>query len=124
MPMGYEVEPCPLPTLVAPTLAKVAVVEEPALIDSSVDFAVYPVPFEDVINVQYRFEYDTDVTIQVFNLQGGLIYGAVDTMYNNGEMATKQINLARTFDQALIIRLTTNKEKLNKNIVAKSSKLR
>ena len=128
MPIGYGVEPLPCsitaPTLAAPTLAKVAVPEEPAVIDSSVDFKVYPVPFEDVINVQYRFEYDTDVTIQVFNLQGGLIYGAVDTMYNNGDMATKQINLARTFDQALIVRLTTNKEKLNKNIVAKSRELR
>ena len=104
---------------------KVAVVdEEPAIIDSSVDFKVYPVPFEDVINVQYRFEYDTDVTIQVFNLQGGLIYGVVDNMYNNGEIATKQINLARTFDQTLIIRLTTNKEKLSKNIVAKSRERR
>ncbi len=129
MPMGYGVEPLPCsitePTAAEATvLAKVVVPEEPTVIDSSVDFKVYPVPFEDVINVQYRFMYDTDVTIQVFNLQGGLIYGVVDNLYNNGEMATKQINLSRTFDQALIVRLTTNKEKLNKNIVAKSSELR
>ena len=120
--IGWGIEPLPCTISATPTiLAKVAVVEEPALIDSSVDFKVYPVPFGDVINVQYRFEYDTDVTIQVFNLQGGLIYGVVDNRYNKSEMATKQINLARTFDQALIIRLTTNKEKLNKTIVAKSS---
>ncbi len=119
---GIEKLPC---TISAPTvLAKVAVVEEPALLDSSVDFKVYPVPFGDVINVQYRFEYDTNVTIQVFNLQGGLIYGAIDNLYNHGELVTKQISLARTFDQALIVRLITNKEKLNKNIVAKSSSQR
>jgi hypothetical protein len=57
-------------------------------------------------------------------LQGNLIYGAVDNRYNRSEMATKQISLARTFDQTLIVRLTTNKEKLNKNIVAKSSSQR
>ena len=124
MPMGYGIEKLVCQTTAPTIAAKVATVEKPAVIDSSVDFKVYPVPFEDVINVQYRFEYDTDVTIQVFNLQGGLIYGAVDNFYNHGEIATKQINLARTFDQALIIRLTTSKEKLNKNIVAKSSKQR
>ena len=113
-------ESCPI---IEPTIAaKVAViVEEPVVIDSSIDFKVYPVPYEDVINVSYRFEYGTDVTIQVFNLQGGFMYGVVDNRYNNGEVAVKQISLPRTFDQALIIRLTTNKEKLSKTIVAKSS---
>ncbi|MDO9037505.1 MAG: hypothetical protein Q7U59_04055, partial [Lutibacter sp.] len=112
-------ETCPI---MEPTIAaKITVVQEPVVIDSSVDFKVYPVPFEDVINVSYRFEYGTDVTIQVFNLQGGLMYGVVDNRYNNGEVAVKQISLPRTFDQALIVRLTTNKEKLSKTIVAKSS---
>jgi hypothetical protein len=113
-------ETCPIfePTVSAKVAA---VVEEPVVIDSSIDFKVYPVPYEDVISVSYKFEYGTDVTIQVFNLQGGLMYGVVDNRYNNGEVAVKQISLPRTFDQALIIRLTTNKEKLSKTIVAKSS---
>jgi len=102
-------------------IQKAAVVEESAVIDSSVDFKVYPVPYADIINVSYRFEYDTDVTIQVFNLQGRLIHGVVDNRYNNGEVAVKQINLPRNIDQALIVRLTTHKEKLNKTIVAKSN---
>ena len=122
--MGYGIEPleCGIVLAKVTVSAKVAaVVEEPVVIDSSIDFKVYPVPFEDIINVSYRFEYDTDVTIQVFNLQGGLIYGVVDNMYNNGEVAVKQISLPGTFDQALIVRLTTNKEKLSKTIVAKSS---
>ena len=121
--MGYGIEPleCGIVLAKVTVANKVAVTEEPTFIDSSVDFKVYPVPFEDIINVSYRFEYDTDVTIQIFNLQGALIYGVVDNMYNNGEVAVKQISLPGTFDQALIVRLTTNKEKLSKTIVAKSS---
>ncbi|MDP2067455.1 MAG: hypothetical protein Q8K04_00690 [Lutibacter sp.] len=121
--MGYGIEPleCGIVLAKVAVAKEVAVEAEPTFIDSSVDFKVYPVPFEDVINVSYKFEYDTDVTIQVFNLQGGLMYGVVDNRYNNGEVAVKQISLPRTFDQALIVRLTTNKEKLSKTIVAKSS---
>jgi hypothetical protein len=117
-------ETCPIMDMEPTIAAKVAVVEEPSVVDSSVDFKVYPVPYADIINVSYRFEYNTDVTIQVFNLQGGLVHGVVDNRYNNGEVAVKQITLPRNFDQALIVRLTTNKEKLNKTIVAKSSSQR
>src|SRR5690606_28382965 len=37
------------------------------------DFDVYPVPFNSEFYVKYNFEYDTDVTIEIYNIKGVLV---------------------------------------------------
>jgi hypothetical protein len=91
---------------------------------AEVNFKVFPVPFEETITVQYVFEYDTDVKIEVFNMQGMVVANAIDNRYTKGETGKTQINFNRINDQALIIRLTTNKHQLNKTVVAKSRERR
>ena len=88
------------------------------------NFKVFPVPFEETITVQYSFEYDTDVKIEVFNMRGMVIAKAIDNRYTKGEIGNTQMTLPRVNDQALIIRLTTNKHQLNKTVVAKSREQR
>ena len=107
-------DPEPAPTATA--LLQVVVVEEPR----SADFKAYPVPFTDVLTIEYKYEYDTDVKIQVFDAKGMLISETVDSQYVKGTVANKQLDLSRVSDQSLIIRLSTNREKLSKQVVAKS----
>jgi hypothetical protein len=82
-------------------------------------FNIYPVPFENSIDVQYRFEYDTDVTIQIFNLLGVKIYEGLDKDYVKFEKTTRHLNLVSTSDQTLIVRILTSKEELSKIIISK-----
>ena len=89
---------------------------------STLDFKAYPVPFNDVLNVEYKYEYDTNVKIQIFDTKGMLILSETDTNYRKGELKTRAINMARVADQSLIVRLSTNREISSKLVVAKSIK--
>jgi hypothetical protein len=126
MPMGYGIEklPCSIiePIIPATTLVQTEVVEEPALSKSSTEFKAYPVPFTDELTIEYKYDYDTDVKIQVFDTKGLLITNDVDNLYIKGEIGTKILDLSRVSDQALIIRLVTNKEVNSKMVIAKSKK--
>ncbi len=84
------------------------------------NFKAYPVPFIDILTVEYKYEYDTDVKIQVFDAKGMLIINDLDNRYIKGEIGTKNLDLSRVSDQTLIIRLVTNKEKMSKMVIAKS----
>ncbi|PKP29270.1 MAG: hypothetical protein CVU01_00740, partial [Bacteroidetes bacterium HGW-Bacteroidetes-18] len=88
------------------------------------NFKVFPVPFEETITAQYLFEYDTDVTIEVFSMNGKVIAKAINNRYIKGETGNTQITLNNLNDQALIIRVTTNKYQLSKTVVAKSRERR
>ena len=84
------------------------------------EFNAFPVPFDEVLTVQYKYDYDTDVQIQVFDTKGLLITNETDTEYRKGEIGTKNLDLSRVADQALIIRLVTNKEVSSKMVISKS----
>ena len=88
--------------------------------EPEVNFKAYPVPFTDILTVQYKYEYDTDVKIQVFDTKGLLISSITDTEYIKGEIGSKNLDLSRVADQALIIRLITNKEVMSKMVISKS----
>ncbi|TXG35839.1 T9SS type A sorting domain-containing protein, partial [Seonamhaeicola maritimus] len=78
----------------------------------------YPIPFTDQVNVSYKFEYDTDVTINVYDIKGALIRQAEDTNYAKGTYGTKTIDLSRADDQMYFVRLTTSKESAVRKIIS------
>ncbi|WP_345007661.1 T9SS type A sorting domain-containing protein, partial [Snuella lapsa] len=86
----------------------------------SVDFTAYPVPFDEEVNIKYSFDYDTDVTIEVFDMKGALVRKAENTNYTKGTSAITKINLSKTDNQMFFVRLTTNAGTLVKKIVSYS----
>lgn len=41
-------------------------------------FEAYPVPFKELLTIKYRFDYKTDVKIEIFNSQGILVLSKKD----------------------------------------------
>ena len=56
---------------------------------TSAGFDAYPVPFKDQLTIKYKFDYTSNVKIEVFNSQGILVLSKTDT---NGYL-NKEITL-------------------------------
>ncbi|MBJ6369406.1 T9SS type A sorting domain-containing protein [Snuella sedimenti] len=94
--------------------------EAKVAVTKSVDFTAYPVPFDEEVNIKYSFDYETDVTIEVFDMKGALVRKAKNTNYMKGMSATTKMNLSGTDNQMFFVRLTTNAGTLVKKIVSYS----
>jgi len=86
-----------------------------------VSFKAYPVPFENEVNISYKFEYETDVNINVYDTKGALIRTVDNTSYIKGTVGTTKIDLSRTDNQMYFVRLTTSKGTLVKKIISSSN---
>lgn len=81
-------------------------------------FKIYPVPFYQRVFVEYSFDYDTNVTLEVFDAKGTLISKIVNREYIKESLYNERIDLSRTNAQLLFVRLTTNKNSETTKIVA------
>ncbi|TVZ59803.1 putative secreted protein (Por secretion system target) [Flavobacteriaceae bacterium MAR_2010_105] len=86
----------------------------------TVDFTAYPVPFENEVNVKYLFDYDTDVTIEVFDVKGALVKQSIDANYVRGSVGRTTIDLSKQDNQMYFVRLTTNEGTVVKKIISSS----
>ncbi|MCR8667725.1 T9SS type A sorting domain-containing protein [Aestuariibaculum sp. M13] len=86
--------------------------------DTKVTFTAYPVPFEEEVTVSYKFEYDTNVKIDVYDLKGAVVKKAVNNNYRKGTVDNTKLDLSRFDDQMFFVRLTTNKGTLVKKVVS------
>ncbi|WP_242158387.1 T9SS type A sorting domain-containing protein, partial [Aestuariivivens sediminis] len=95
---------------------------EPELVQDlgTVDFKAYPVPFDQEVNINYSFDYDTDVSIDVFDMKGALIRSSENTQYIKGSLETTTIDLSGTDNQMFFVRLTTAEGTIVKKIVSSS----
>ena len=82
------------------------------------DFTAYPVPFDNEVNVSYKFDYDTKVTIDVYDIKGTLVRSSVNTNYVKGTVERTTIDLSKADNQMYFVRLTTDKGTEVKKIVS------
>ncbi|GGD97363.1 hypothetical protein GCM10011312_21130 [Planktosalinus lacus] len=98
------------------------VVQEERLNDTrcmmSIDFKAYPVPFDGKLNIEYKFEFDTKVTLEVFDVRGRLINTVENYNYSQGKLETTVIDMSRANDQVYFIQLTTNRGVVIKKVVS------
>ena len=94
------------------------------VVETKSDFEAYPVPFEDNLTVEYKFEYETDVKIYVHDIRGQLLLEKTNTNYSKGTNGRSILDLSRVADQSLIITVISNREKISKQVVSKSKKRR
>ena len=76
---------------------------------NSPTFKAYPVPFENDVFLEYKFNYETDVTIEVFDLKGALIKRVVNKAYNVGTTTKTKLDFSNLSDQLYFVKLKTNK---------------
>ncbi|TYA59149.1 T9SS type A sorting domain-containing protein, partial [Formosa maritima] len=83
-------------------------------------FKAYPVPFDQEVNISYVIDYETDVTIEVFDIKGSLVQKVKNSGYVKGSEAVSKIDMSNTDNQIFFVRLTTNKTTVVKKIVSSS----
>ena len=81
-------------------------------------FSIAPVPFRDVLNVGYLFDYTSDVTIQVFDLNGRLLTTYKDTAVNSNSVSSFNVDFRAKSNQIYIVRMTTDREVYTTKVIA------
>jgi hypothetical protein len=72
-------------------------------------FTTYPVPFKDVLNIRYDFDYKSDVKIEIFDAKGTLLMTERDTdAYPNKEISIRP-RFNRGDGQLFFVKLVTDK---------------
>jgi hypothetical protein len=82
------------------------------------DFTAYPNPFTNEVNVKYSYDYNTKVTVEVFDIKGTLVRSSVDNNYVKGSVGRTTIDLSKADNQMYFVRLTTDKGTQVKKIVS------
>ncbi len=95
---------------------------EPVVEARSVDFTAYPVPFDNEVNIKYSFDYETDVTVEVYDIKGSLLRTSINKNYVKGTQDKTTLDLSRTANQLFFVKLTTSNGTVVKKIVSSSLK--
>ena len=81
-------------------------------------FKLFPVPFDENITIQYRFDYETNVDIEVINTQGVKLARLNNENYNQGTVVNTPLSLSSYSDQLLFVRITTSKDQITKKVIS------
>jgi len=90
--------------------------------DVKIDFTAYPVPFDKEVNIAYSFEFETKVTIELFDTKGLLILTENNNNYVAGSKGRSTFDLSRISNQMFYVKLTTNQGSVTKKIVSSGKK--
>jgi len=85
---------------------------------TEVVFGAYPVPFDGIVNIEYTFDYNTNISIEVFDIRGMLVKKLADSYYSNGTNGNSRIDLEGTSNQIYFIKLTTDRGVSIKKVVS------
>ncbi|WP_040279757.1 T9SS type A sorting domain-containing protein, partial [Psychroserpens damuponensis] len=86
--------------------------------DVKIDFTAYPVPFDNEVNIAYSFEFDTDVTIELYDTKGLQVFSTTNKNYVAGSKDVSTFDLSRYSSQMFYVTLTTSQGKVTKKIVS------
>jgi len=78
----------------------------------------YPNPFREYIGLNYMFDYDSNVEIQIFDIKGALLYEYKDTEAYYGKEFKIDVTFNRGQGEMFILKLITNKETIIKKVVS------
>ncbi|MFC7772244.1 hypothetical protein, partial [Flavobacterium sp. GCM10027622] len=81
-------------------------------------FTAYPIPFKDILNIKYDFDYTSDVKIQIFDTKGSLLMTESDTdAYPNKEISIRP-SFNRGDGQLFFVKLITNRGVSIKKVIS------
>ena len=94
--------------------------KEEIISDSEVvnGFNVSPVPFRESLSLQYDFDYVSDATIQMFDLQGRLLLTHREANASRGQITDLGINFRILPSQIYVIKVTTDRDVFTRKIVS------
>ena len=87
-----------------------------------IDFKAYPVPFNNKVTIEYNFDFDTDVTIEVLDLKGRIYETITNNRYSKSTVKKVVIDMSRVKNQFLFVRVSSNSGSVVKKIVSDNKK--
>jgi hypothetical protein len=81
-------------------------------------FRSYPVPFRETLNIEYQFEYTSDVAIQLFNWHGQLVRTYKDAKASKGKVTILNSDFRVMPNQVYIVKLTTDRDTFVKRVIS------
>ncbi|MFV8467387.1 T9SS type A sorting domain-containing protein, partial [Flavobacterium sp. LB1P62] len=85
---------------------------------SNAGFDAYPVPFKDQLTIKYKFDYKSDVKIEVFNAQGISVLTKTDTNSYFDKEITLDLKASKRQEQMYVVKVTTNRGSTTKKIMS------
>jgi hypothetical protein len=92
--------------------------------DVKLDFKAYPVPFDTEVTIGYNFDFETNVTIEVYDTKGLLVMSETNNAYRAGSEASAKLDLSNGADQLFYVTVTTSQGSVTKKIVSSTLKRR
>ncbi|MEH6535581.1 MAG: T9SS type A sorting domain-containing protein [Psychroserpens sp.] len=86
--------------------------------DVKIDFTAFPVPFDNEVNIAYTFEFETNVTIELFDTKGLQVFSETNKDYVAGSNGRSTFDLSRYSSQMFYVKLTTSQGSVTKKIVS------
>jgi hypothetical protein len=86
---------------------------------SNAGFDAYPVPFKDQLTIKYKFDYKSDVKIEVFNAQGMSVLTKTDTNSYLDKEVTLDLKASKRQEQVYIVKMTTDQGIFTKKVMSK-----
>ncbi|WP_166643286.1 T9SS type A sorting domain-containing protein, partial [Gelidibacter sediminis] len=95
---------------------------KPESLEKSGDIVVAPNPFVDKVGISYRYDYDTDVSIEIRDIRGRLIDSYENKSYVTGEKMKIDFDLSNAIKHMLFVKFTTNRGVEIKKVISSDAK--
>ncbi|MGY5847516.1 T9SS type A sorting domain-containing protein, partial [Salegentibacter sp. HM20] len=97
---------------------QIEVIEKSSERQAQDGFNVYPVPFQETLNVQYSFEYQSSAKIQIFDLNGQLLEQFIEANAGPGVVSTFNVSFRVKNNAVYIVRVETDRASYVKKIIS------
>ena len=87
---------------------------------SNVSFEAYPVPFKNQLTIKYKFDYSSDVKIELIDYQGVTVFSENDSNSYLDKEVSLSFKFKREKEQVYFVRLTTSQGSAIKKILSSS----
>ncbi|MCK0124231.1 T9SS type A sorting domain-containing protein, partial [Gelidibacter sp. F2691] len=100
----------------------VASVDSNVSLQKSGDIQISPNPFVDKVDVSYKYDYDTDVLIEIRDIRGLLIDSYINNSYKKGQKVKVKFDLTKAVKHMLFVQFTTNKGVEIRKVISSDAK--
>lgn len=80
-------------------------------------FSVSPVPFKDVLHVQYKFDYISDVVIEIFDFSGKKVKQVKESNASAGKITSINADFV-SGQQLYVVKVSTNKGSFTQSVIS------
>jgi hypothetical protein len=87
---------------------------------SNVSFEAYPVPFKNQLTIKYKFDYSSDVKIELIDYQGVTVFSENDSNSYLDKEVSLSFKFKREKEQVYFVRVTTNQGSTIKKVLSSS----